>query len=330
MPHEAQLHEHAPILVGADVGASKTRIRIESAVDRQPLADITHASTGWSELGDTERARALSAAIAEAVSPFGRVAAMVAGVHGADSVQQLVMLGEPLGERYSLVRVLNDSHLVILAHGAWSGTGVIAGTGSSATATLPGGGVLTVGGWGWIFGDEGGAVGLVRSAAQRVLAAYDRADDDPLTPLLLRALDVDHPHAMSHRLATTEPRLWAGAAHVVFEAWQAGSWRAGEIIRDHGGALANLVALLRTRGGDTQTVVCAGGVITNQPLLFAAFEEALRQRVGRDIEVALLEEPPVKGAMNLARRLHQTSSGAQAAPDIHAAISVVHQTERVR
>lgn len=307
--------QNRDILVGIDVGGSKTHIRVECADGNGRLVDHVHSSTGWAGLTDRERADALATLVEETVANRGRAVGVVAGVHGNDSPEQEVVLRQPLASRYPIVQVLNDSHLLILAFGKDSGTGVIAGTGSSATATMKGHSAITVGGWGWVLGDEGGAVGLVRDAARQVLDAYDRIEDDPLTTLLLTALDVDHPHALQHMLSTTEPRLWAKAAIEVFNAERAGSERARRVIHTHARAMAEMVRLLQARGGDTDTVVCAGGVIANQAVLFAAFETQLRALLGSSIEIALLRDPPVTGAINLARSLYQQAAAVNAYRD---------------
>lgn len=314
------------ILVGIDVGGSKTHVRIEAAHDGNLIVDAIHTSTDWSALNDAERSEALAALVMASVEGHGSVAALVAGVHGNDSPQQEVILTAPLAARYPLVRVINDSHLLILAHGQHSGTGVIAGTGSSATATIKPDGVLTVGGWGWVLGDEGGAVGLVRDAARNVLEAYDRAEVDPLSEMLLGALELGHPHELPHVLSTVEPRLWAIAAHAVFSAAQDGSKRAQAVIDAHAQALADMVALLQSRGGDVRTIVCAGGVITSQPALFSAFVDNVRTRIGPSAEVALLTEPPVTGAMHLARQLYAEVRASQPLPNT----SINHRTNQKR
>jgi N-acetylglucosamine kinase-like BadF-type ATPase len=305
------------ILVGIDAGGSKTHIRVEAAADGTILLDEIHASTGWANLGDAARAAALLDLVETATGALGSVSALVAGVHGNDSPEQEAILRSPLAARYPRVRVLNDSHLLILAHGRMSGTGVIAGTGSSATATVCED-VVTVGGWGWIFGDEGGAAGIVRDAAKQVLEAYDTVEDDPLAPRLLAHFGIDHPHGLTHVLSTVDPRIWSQAADVVFSAADSGSRRARNLIDAHALALAEMVALLGRRGGDVSTIVCAGGVITNQPSLFDAFTREVRRLLGIATETALLSEAPVTGALNLARQIHiksQTGTSQSGLPE---------------
>jgi N-acetylglucosamine kinase-like BadF-type ATPase len=305
------------LIVGVDVGGSKTHIRVENAVCGAVLVDEIHESTGWSGLDDVTRATTLSAIVEAAVEKRGRVLSLVAGVHGNDSPEQEEVLSAPLMARYKHVRVLNDSHLLILAHGRFAGTGVIAGTGSSATATVGDNGVVTVGGWGWILGDEGGAVGLVRESAREVLDAYDRQEQDPLAERLLAHFKIDNPHGLAQMLGSVEPRVWAKAAHIVFDAAENGSARAKRIVTMHAAALGRLVGLLKERGGNIDTIVCAGGVITAQPLLFSAFEREVRALTGSDTEIVLLTEPPVIGALNLARQNLTNSSVTTAVPARH-------------
>lgn len=302
-------NSETPVLVGIDAGGSKLHIQVASAIDGSLLADAVHPSSGWANLDDATRADILLSVVETTTASVGKPLVVVAGVHGNDSPEQEAVLRAPLAARYPTVRVLNDSNLLILAHGKISGTGVIAGTGSSATATM-GDDVVTVGGWGWIFGDEGGAVGIVRDAAKQVLEAYDLGETDLLTDVLLGHFDIKHPHGLTHLFSTVEPREWAQAARLVFSAAEQGSPRAKKVIDAHALALAELIALLKRRGGDVGTIVCAGGVITGQPSLFSAFTREVRRLVGSATEVALLRDPPVAGALNLARHIHTTSLAA--------------------
>lgn len=292
------------LLVGIDAGGSKIHIQIESVSDGMLLVDDVHDSTDWISLNGEQRGRVLLDRVVSAAHTFGKVAVVVAGVHGNDSPEQEVILGAPLAEFCPLVRILNDSHLLILAHGKSSGTGLIAGTGSSVTATV-GKKTLTVGGWGWLFGDEGGAAGLVRDTAKAALDIYDRGETDPFIDDFLAWFSLDSPHGLEYLFSSTEPRFWAKAAPLIFSAAEQGSIPAQKIINDHALALAHKVALLKSRGGDVSTIVCAGGVIVNQPLLFDAFTREVRHLVGDDIQTSLLYEAPVVGALNHARHLYR-------------------------
>jgi len=288
------------VIVGVDVGGSKTHIRLEDARSGALLLDQTATSTHWASLSDQERATTLRDYVVATVGDL-HVAALVAGVHGNDSPAQHAILSAPLLDAYTQVDVLNDSHLVILAEGLHSGTGIIAGTGSSATAVGRDRRVMTVGGWGWVLGDEGGGAGLVREAAREVLDAYDREENDALTGMLLDALNIRHPHSLTHCLGSTEPRLWAQVAPVIFAADLAGSPRARRAIARNVAVMVEMIALLGRRGGDVTTIVCAGSVFRHQPRLVEEFRAGIADKSAQTDRVVLLSDAPVAGALNLAR-----------------------------
>jgi len=291
------------LVVGMDVGGTKSHVIAEDASSGDRVLDVVVPNPGWTALDDAQRAAAL-VKLAESQFPEpGEVAAIVAGVHGSDSPSQQDLLRSALAAGYEVADVVNDSELLLPAHGTHSGTGVIAGTGSSATSHTADGTTFTVGGWGWFLGDEGGAVGIVRDAAREVLAAHDRQEDDPLRAALLDALDAPHPNALGTVLTTVEPRTWASAAPVVFAAAETGSARARRVLERQASALAALVVTVRDRGGSVETVVAAGGVMTNQPAFFDLFARAVHRTIGATVEVALLTSPPATGGLTLARRL---------------------------
>jgi N-acetylglucosamine kinase-like BadF-type ATPase len=89
----------------------------------------------------------------------------------------------------------------------------------------------------------------------------------------------------------------------VFAAAQRGSADARRTITAGAESLANLVGVLVSRRAGATDVVAAGGVMTSQPELYAAFHDALT-RDHPELTVHLLREPPVAGAVTLARRLH--------------------------
>jgi N-acetylglucosamine kinase-like BadF-type ATPase len=296
--------EKAPWRVaGVDVGG--TKVRILSATRDAPVTDTTIDNLGWLSLDDRGRAQSLTALIKDNVEDPGALAALVVGVSGADSSIQRRILQDALREQVPHALVVNDSQLVVPAEGVASGTGVIAGTGSSASSRDAEGNLFTVGGWGWFIGDEGGATGIVREAAREVLDAYDTDDGrDPLSPILLAALHVTHPHAMSQVFTKIDPRTWAAqGCPAVFRALEEGSERARRVIAHQARGLAALVRVVDLRGGDTSTIVTAGGVITHQPVFLDAFTRAVHVLTHRSPRITLLAHPPAQGAIELAGRI---------------------------
>ena len=158
---------------GLDGGQSSTTAVIATGDGRVlargagPPADEVAQGRESTRLSD-----ALSGALAAAVASAGlerevRFASIVAGVSGYEG---RVLGREPAlpSERVSLV------HDSVVAHaGALQGAAgavVIAGTGSVGYAVNEGGLGARVGGWGYLFGDEGSAFWLARSALGAIMS----------------------------------------------------------------------------------------------------------------------------------------------------------------
>jgi len=205
--------------------------------------------------------------------------------------------------------VVNDGALLVPAAGLDAGIGIVAGTGSIAVGTGLAGEILLAGGWGWVLGDEGGAAAIVREATQAVLTAHDEGQpDDGLLGALLEAFDAGSPERLA-RVVNDEPTVenWAPRAPAVFAAAEAGSGLAAAVIEGAAAELAALVRRLRARGAVGTAVVAGGSVVTRQPLLARALEAQLRL-VDAELELRVLAEEPVAGAVVLARRLLESGS----------------------
>jgi glucosamine kinase len=301
-------------VVGVDIGATKTQI----AVARDNAAPIERAvpTRAWRRRDD-EDPGALVALIRQ-VSPTEDLAVLVVGAHGCDNAAGCLELQHRLGLLTSAaVLVVNDAELLVPAAGFDHGIGVVAGTGSIAVARLPDRSMLVAGGWGWLLGDEGGAVGLVREALRAVRGALDSGETaDPLIRQMQRTLGTDDPIQFGRKL------LQAGAAdaigaHVsaVFAAVEAGSRLALTVVRDGGRALAKLVGQLVGRGAVGGHVVAGGGVITRQNALMSSFRESVAEFLP-DWHVTLLTNPPVHGAVALARQIEAGKTPFGLAPAI--------------
>ncbi|MBB2910293.1 N-acetylglucosamine kinase-like BadF-type ATPase [Streptosporangium becharense] len=289
------------VAVGVDVGGTKTHWRAVSS--HAVVADRIVPSVLGAGIGDL--AEWLAAGLRELEIPCD---ALGVGAHGCDSPALCRRLREELGHRLGApVRVMNDAHLLPYAAGEPGAIGVIAGTGSVAAGTLPGGEPLLAGGWGWALGDEGSAAGLVREAVRAVLRDHDAGlPADELATGLLAALHADEVPALSQALASAPgAEEWGRHAQVVFAAAEAGSRTAARVVEEGGQALAALVETLISRGARASAVVAAGGVITKQPRLFAALADAVAAR-HPDLPVTLLATDPVAGAVRLAQELLTT------------------------
>jgi N-acetylglucosamine kinase-like BadF-type ATPase len=291
-------------VAGLDVGATKSAVM--SGHDPAQPRLVTLPSPGW-------EAEPADAAAAWLVDLMARARldtpldAIVVGAQGLDSPEAAAALQAALCERLpggTLVRCVNDAELVVPAAGFSEGIGLIAGTGCIGVGRDLAGKAMFAGGWGWVLGDEAGAVGIVREAVKAVAkAADDGQTGDPLTGLLLGSFQVPTVERLTRSVNDNPtPEHWAPHCPVVFEALALGSRLAREVVDGAGRHLALLAGQLAVRGATGRHIVAAGSVIANQPALAEAARTALAGRFP-GYTFTVLAAPPAEGAYRLARSL---------------------------
>jgi N-acetylglucosamine kinase-like BadF-type ATPase len=291
------------MIVGIDIGGTKTHLLAEEPGGQR--LDRVVATSEWR--GRRDPAADASSLVSLIGSVTGSIApvALVVGSHGCDTDDDCRAFQARLAGLLSgAILVLNDSELLLPAAGRVNGISVIAGTGSIAVGRSADRKMIAAGGWGWYLGDEGGASGLVRESARAVRASLDRGEQlDGLGRALMTALGITSPVELGRALSDIGSAADIGSlSHLVFEAAENGSGLAEEVIAAGGRALCLLTQRLIARGAPESDVVTGGGVITRQPRLFEAFRDALSQG-SPNARLTLLTEPPVRGAVLLARRL---------------------------
>lgn len=288
--------------VGIDVGGTKTHVALGDGAE--VLNETTVASAEWGDFRTW--AAALSALIDSVCKGYRRPEAVVVGAHGCDSGEQCERLRAHLRPLVSTrCAVVNDAELLAPIAGLQQGVGLVSGTGSVAVGYDRDDRVLIVGGWGWLFGDEGSGAGIVREAARAVMAAHDLGQpNDSLADMLLDAFGVASVPELSGAMTQVRNAAeWAARSPRVFEAADArGSKMAAGVIEEGGRSLALLIDRLAQRGADVTAVAVGGGVITTQPLLQRAFTSALATLRPETI-VHVVDQSPVMGALILAREL---------------------------
>lgn len=287
------------VLVGLDVGGTKTAVVVES-IDGERLVDTTIASDDWDAEPLEHGVRWIIDAIARAVPAEHEIVALGLGAQGLDNDEISREFAAALP--WPSVAV-NDAALLPPAAGFDSGLGIISGTGAIGVGRNATGGYVITGGWGWVIGDEAGAAGIVREATKAALLAHDNQQpDDGLLSALLKAFAVDTAERLA-RVVNDEPTMdnWGPRAPAVFAAADAGSALAGAVVDSAADHLAMLVDQLVARGAVGSAVVAAGSVIVNQPRLFDGLVELVALR-HPELTVHLLDRAPVEGAIALARR----------------------------
>jgi len=190
----------------------------------------------------------LSAACAEAgLDPASiRFAACCLGFSGGPADKEGI-----LREILASDRTLVTHDALIALSGATAGEPgliTIAGTGSIAFGRNAAGKTARAGGWGYIFGDEGGGFYIARQALRAALR-FEEGWSAPtsLRSLLLAATGASDANELLHRFYTPEfsrPRI-AGFAKLVDEAAENGDGIAREILVDAAEKLAALAGAVR-------------------------------------------------------------------------------------
>ena len=190
----------------------------------------------------------LSAACAEAGLDTAsiRFAACCLGFSGGPADKEGI-----LREILASDRTLVTHDALIALSGATAGEPgliTIAGTGSIAFGRNAAGKTARAGGWGYIFGDEGGGFYIARQALRAALR-FEEGWSAPtsLRSLLLAATGASDANELLHRFYTPEfsrPRI-AGFAKLVDEAAESGDGIARDILVDAAEKLAALAGAVR-------------------------------------------------------------------------------------
>jgi N-acetylglucosamine kinase-like BadF-type ATPase len=192
------------------------------------------------------------------------------------------MSGGPDDKQAILAALLRADRLVVthdaaiaLSGATASGQGIvtIAGTGSMAFGRNAAGQTARAGGWGYVFGDEGGAFDIMRQAVRAAL----RMEEGWGPPTVLREALLDSTEQSSanqvlHLFYTPDwPRSRvASLASLVDEAAGKGDPVAARILENAAQELALLAASVRGqlwRPGEAVDVAYIGGVFTSRSLL---------------------------------------------------------------
>jgi N-acetylglucosamine kinase-like BadF-type ATPase len=215
--------------------------------------------------------------------------------------------GGPADKEAILREMLRTEHLMVTHDAAIALSGAlagapgiitIAGTGSMAFGRNAASQVARAGGWGYVFGDEGGGFDIVRQALRAALRSEEGwGDPTALTGRLLSATGAADMNDLLHRFYTTKfprPRVAALAA-LVEEAAHAGDEVATRILRRAADDLAIIAnAVRRTLFGSAGTDVAYVGGVFRASQVLDRFR-AVMERDGNHVQAPLYG--PAAGAL---------------------------------
>ncbi len=298
------------LYLGIDGGQTQTKAVVARADGRVLGRGLGGPSNHVEAPGGRERLRA-------AVIDSTNAALRDAGLGDVSSVEFAAVHCGMTGEadfKTEIITPLFRAGVVAVAHDAPAalagatlgapGIIVIAGTGSVVYGENDRGETARTGGWGYVFGDEGGGFGLARDG---IRAALDALDDVGRPTALVRIL--------SARFGIEDLRVLpmtmynghisrdgiAAASRDVIEAWRGGDAVAGEVVAHALDRLSGRVRSVAARLGMSRPLVCLAGGVFTAASYAESFADAVRDRVP-DAEVRPARLSPAAGAVLLAFR----------------------------
>ena len=224
------------------------------------------------------------------------------------------MSGGPDDKREILAAALRVERLVVtndavisLAGATTTEQGIvtIAGTGSIAFGRNPAGRTARAGGWGYIFGDEGGGFDIARQAARAALRLEEGwGPPTVLREELLDATGSESANQMLHRFYTGEwPRSRvATLARLVDRAAVEGDAVALGILRGAARDLATLAGAVREElwGPDSRLEIAYIGGVFQSGILLESFRTLVESQAG--VRCGPPRRGPAEGALREAYR----------------------------
>ncbi len=294
-----------------DGGQSHTRAVVGDASGAVIGGGTAGPANCTGEEGSGEKLqRAVSNAVGEALDRTGRkladtrFAAACFGLSGGPASKRAVIASVISAQRLEIV---GDAEIALLGGlGGEPGIVVIAGTGSMAFGKNAAGKTSRAGGWGYVFGDEGGAFGIVRQALRAALRQGEGwGPETALTDVLLKECEARNVNELMHRFYTkelTRDRI-ASLAPLVDHAASEGDGVAAEILRGAVECLQELAIAVRKKLYDIKEavpIVPVGGVFRSP---FVA--DKFRTRVDAEENTSVVQPKfePVMGALMRAYQL---------------------------
>ena len=296
------------LTIGVDAGGTAT---VAALAEDGVVVQTSHGpGANASTVGADEAARRIAETILRMLGAQ-TPEVIFAGAAGAGRPSVATAMEQALRERFpsSLIRVTDDACIALRAAVAeGDAAALIAGTGAIAYAEK-GGSAFRVGGYGYLFGDEGSAFAIGSAAMKVCLRAFDgRARPDELSEAIARELGASSGSELlgfAYAPIDAAGRV-ASLAPVAMELAHAGVRSAQRIVQTAAlelGELAKTVISQAKLPSDAP-LVFAGGLLECNSLLTFLLETRLQNDLPATPIVRSTQEPYV-GAVAAAQKLLQ-------------------------
>jgi len=239
----------------------------------------------------------------------GEISALCLGLAGAGRAEDIQRFQNWAVDHFptTAVKIVSDADILLMA-GAPSGPALalICGTGSIVYGRMVTGEIIRAGGWGYLFGDEGGGYAIGIAALRKMMQAYDgRGPETLLSEMVLERYGLHTPPELVHTIYGAEsPRsAVATLSELVEQAAGQGDSVAIAILDESSRELARAIAAVYPRlGVSTVPLVVTGGTILHGRYLQKAFNHACETQGLKFTAVRYVLEP-AECAIQLARKL---------------------------
>lgn len=261
--------------------------------------------------------QAVNEACRQASVELAQITAACVGLAGTAHPDHHRQMLAALQEALPIAQIILETDARVALAGATgnqAGVVIIAGTGSIACGINARSRFARAGGWGPVMGDEGSGGYIGRRALEAVMMAYDyRGQPTAMMEPVLRHFGV----ASAPELATViydsspqekdeVPARIAQLSRIAVRAAQEGDQVALKILQDAADELAKaaiaVIEQLRINE-ETFPVAYVGGVFEAGELILAPLRAEIK-KVAPRAELAPPQEPPVLGAVKLAKAAH--------------------------
>ena len=290
--------------LGLDGGGTKTTAWVCDENLRKTAAvaggSINYRSEGMPAARDNLRAILKEIAAETGIERFRSVFIGSSALFGRADETELRDFTDGL---FNAGRVVMDSDLYIALKACRDprALAAICGTGSMAAAFGADGAVLTRGGFGWRFGDEGSAWAIAREAMFRAARAAEGTEPETLlSEALLSFYGVKDIYAFTDfaYAAPLERKETAAFAPEVTRCARRGDATANDVLKRQAALFAETVRSLAARLPEKPAVFCYGGVFENDEVFSGYFRQALGPSC---VSCEPLAVPPVFGAVLAAK-----------------------------
>ncbi len=295
-------------VIGLDGGGTKT-VAVIADQTGKIITEATGGTTNPNTLNQKELTtnikRIFDLLKEQAPEAYRQVTYIYAGMSGVGTSKQKLIVSSIFKEILKIsvpFEIVSDT-MNALFSGTYGKPGIvqIAGTGSITYGINAKGFELRLGGWGYLFGDEGSGYDLGRRAIVSVLEFEEKRNEKTeLKDLLLSHFNVKNGREMIEKIykSSVPKKEIAPLSIYVFKAYKNEDRVAVKIVHDVAEQLtANVMTVNKELFSQQEVtpVILAGGVFSEKEILPLLIKRKLEN--SNNISVCLPEVPPVYGSV---------------------------------